>query len=327
MNPTQNQHFISQAEQRLNSINRSNQRIYAFRLVDRDPPKLQLTKAKGHNINKRLSFNDLYSFDVLDKRNRYNFEQLFQRFEEDVTQYTCEFIEKIRRGDANLKDEIIKIFRLKLLNVFRSPYSIKTILDIVQDFIDVHPTNPVLYREYERVMFGNKTHQSYLCKSLGITEDQYNDWLRCLFLLLNHVDDKNLTLFDKIVAGLFNDGNLYRMVRLCTYDNETCLLSDNGFVNRSDHPSRLIMAFNLCSHAFVQYAFSDIDAFIDEQIGDIPQRYREAVERDKSGPKNVKIIHNHNDLESLQTYNMNVVLHCHNHVYNSAKRCHGVEVV
>ena len=331
MNPTQNQHFVTQAEQRLNSINpnakENDQRIYAFSLVDRDPPKIQLAKGKGHKINKTLSVNDLFSFDVLDKTNRYNFEQLFQPCEDDITRYTCEFFDKIEQSNESVNDEMFRILRLKLLNIIRNPYLIKMTLNIFRPFINVHPTNPDLYREYERVVFGNKPHQSYLCNLFGITEDQYNDWLRCIFLLLIRVDDENLTSFDKVVANLFNNGNLHTMISLYTYDNETCLLSDNGFVNCSDNPNRMVMAFNLRSRAFVQYAFSDIDAFIDERVGDIPSRYREGVEQYKSGPKNVTISRHRNDLKSLQGYNMNAVLQCHSHVYNSAKKCHGVEVV
>lgn len=330
INSTRNQHFVSQAEQRLNSINpnarKRNQQIYAFSLVDRVLPSIRLDEEK--KISNTLNFHDLFSFDVLDSTSQGNFEQLFRRYETGITRYTCRFVEKATRGESDVKDEMVHIFLLKLLNSFRNPYSIVKTLNTFPNILkNVHPTDSKLYKEYERVVFGNKPHQEALCQRLGITRDQYHDWLRSLFILLNHIDDDSLTLFDKMVASLFNNGNLHVAIILCTYDEKTCLLSDNGFVNLTDHPRHMVMGFNLYSHGFVQYAFMDIDSFIGERLGAIPQRLREVVELFKEEPKKVTIYHERNNIELLQTYNMNVVLQCHRHVYNSAKECYGVKIV
>lgn len=330
-NPTWNQHFVAQAEQRLNSstpaARASDQRIYAFSLVDRDPPKIHLTNRRGRKVASTLRFNDLFSFDVLDGKNRYNFEQMFQRYEEEITRHSLGFINKIKRRESAVKEELVRVFLLKLLNSFRNPYSVQRTLNTFPAILkNVHPTDPVQYQEYERVVFGNKPHEEALCQQLGITVHQYRVWLRSLFILLHLRDGAGLTLFDEIVVSLFHNGNLHVGVRLCTYDAETCLLPDNSFVNWSDHPGRMVMAFNLYSRAFVQYAFQDIDAFVEETVGPIPQRFREALEQHKSGPKSVMIRHDHNDLQSLQTYNANAVLQCHSHVYNAAKKRYGVQV-
>ena len=330
-NPTWNQHFVTQAEQRLNSsipaARASDQRIYAFSLVDRDPPKIHLTNRRGRKITSTLSFNDLFSFDVLDRTNRYNFEQMFQRYEEEITRHSFGLIDKIKRRESAVKEELVRVFLLKLLNSFRNPYSVQRTLNTFPAILkNVHPTDPVQYQEYERVVFGNRPHEETLCRHFGITAVQYRDWLRSLFILLHLPDGASLTLFDQVVASLFNDGNLHVGMRLCTYDTGTCLLPDNGFVNWSDHPGRMVMAFNLHSRAFLQCAFVNIDAFVEEEFGPIPQRYREALEQHKSGPKRVTIHHDHNDLQSLQTYNANAVLQCHSHVYSAAKKCCGVQV-
>ena len=333
MNKTaRNHHFVSQAEQRLNSSNpnarENDRRIYAFNVIDRDPPRVRLTNRRGKKIVNTLSLNDLFSFDVMDTASRDNFEHLFSRYEERITEYTRRFIEKVTNGESDAKEEMVHVFLLKLLNSFRNPYSIVKTLNTFPSILkNVHPTDSVLYKEYERVVFGNKPHQEALCRRLGITIDQYHDWLRSLFILMNHIDSDDLTLFDKMVASLFNDGNLQVAVRLCTYDDKECLLSDYGFVNWSDHPQHMAMAFNLCSRAFVQYAFWNIDSFINERIGAIPHRFREAVERFKTEPKVVTIYHENDNFESLRTYNGNAVLQCHSHVYSAAKECYGVEVV
>ena len=332
INSTRNQHFVSQAEQRLNSINPSakvsNQRIYAFSLVDRDLSTIRLASQRGTKISNTLNVSDLFSFDVVDRANRHNFEQLFQRYEADITLYTRRFIEKVARREPDVKDEVVHIFLLKLLNSFRSPYSIVKTLNTFPSILkNGHPTDSMLYKEYSRVVSGNKPHQEALCRRLGITRDQYHDWLRSLFILLSNIDDDTFTLFDKVVASLFNDGNLRITIRLCTYSEKTCLLSDNGFVAWTDQPHHMVMAFNLYSHGFVQYAFLSIDSFIDERIGAIPQRFREAVERFKAEPKEVTIDNEEDNLESLHTYNRNAVLQCHSHVYNATKECYGVDVV
>ena len=331
-NATRNQHFVTQAEQRLNSssfADRDNdQRIYAFSVVDRDPPTIRLTHRRGREITRTLSFNDLFSFDVLNKKNRYNFEGMFRRYEADIARLSVGLVDKIKRGDSAVKEELVRVFLLKLLNSFRNPYSVRRTLNTFPDILkNVHPTDPVQYQEYERVVLGNKPHEESLCREFGITADQYRVWLRSLFILLNLPDGARLTLFDQIVAGLFNDGNLQVQMRLCTYDTETCLLPDNGFVNWSDRAGVMAMAFNLHARAFVQYAFQDIDAFVEEKVGTISQRYRDALEQHKSEPKRVSIHHDDNGLQSLQTYNANAVLQCYRHVYGAAKASCGVRVV
>ena len=235
-NPTRNQHFVTQAEQRLNSstpdARESDQRIYAFHLVDRDAPTIRLTHRSGRKITSTLRIRDLFSFDVVGRKNQYNFEEIFQRYEEDITRASFDLIDKIERGEPDVKEELVRVFLLKLLNSFRSPYSVQRMLNTLPDVLkNVHPTDPVQYQEYERVVFGNKPHEESLCRQLGITADQYRDWLRSLYVLLSLRDGASFTLFDAIVASLFNDGNQHVVVRLCTYDTETCLLPDIGFVN------------------------------------------------------------------------------------------------
>ena len=77
INNTRNQHFISQAEQRLNASNLSakpqKQRIYKFKVDNRETSCVSLTNRNGVKICNNLSEQDLFSFDVLDeKKDRYN---------------------------------------------------------------------------------------------------------------------------------------------------------------------------------------------------------------------------------------------------------------
>lgn len=90
-NPTRNQHFISQSEQRLNAINpgaeRRDRRIHAFRLVDRKNLVVAYEQDEGVLLLNNLSFEDLFSLDVQD-RFRLNLEECFQRYERDVAAHT-----------------------------------------------------------------------------------------------------------------------------------------------------------------------------------------------------------------------------------------------
>ena len=335
VNETQNQHFVSQAEQRLNAINSNakqiNQRIYAFSIVDRDSSEIHLLNQKGRKINSNLSFQDLFSFDILNRTHRRNFEEIFQRYEENITLYTCRFTTKIKQEDSNVREELVNIFALKLLNTLRNPYSIARSLRIFPDILkNSHPTDPHLYREYEHAVYGNRPHQQTLCRHFGITLDQYNEWIRCLFILLNYVNDKNLTAFEEIIVSLFNDPNLHIGIRLFTYNQETCLLPDIGFVDFGDDPGTMAMAFNLYSRAFVQYVFLNRDTFLEKheaRVGPIPQRHREAFEQWKSQQKTVSIYPELNNLDLLRAYNAGAVLQCHSHVYGSAKKYCGIRVV
>jgi hypothetical protein len=86
-NGTVNQHYISQAEQRLNSANPAaknrNQRIYEFQVISREPILLQLLDSRGRKIENALSFNDLFSFDIIGQLDlRSNLEALFGTYEQ-----------------------------------------------------------------------------------------------------------------------------------------------------------------------------------------------------------------------------------------------------
>ena len=65
-NTTKDQHFISQVEQRLNALNPAarpeNQRIYEFKVVDREQHVVELTDVRGKSIVSSLSIFDLFSW-------------------------------------------------------------------------------------------------------------------------------------------------------------------------------------------------------------------------------------------------------------------------
>ncbi|PNK60786.1 hypothetical protein [Psychrobacter sp. FDAARGOS_221] len=125
-NLTKNQHYISQVEQRLNAMNpkakKENQRIYVFNVESRDlNPTVVLNSKKGVKIENNLSLIDLFSFDVLEDGEKYNFESLFNRYEKRIADNTKSLLAKIESNKNDIKDEVIYIFISKFINAIRNP--------------------------------------------------------------------------------------------------------------------------------------------------------------------------------------------------------------
>lgn len=186
---TKNQHFISQIEQRLNACNPNAapayQRIYEFKIVDRDNHVLRLMNNNGKGIESNLSMFDLFSFDVdKDKNIRINFEHAFHRYESQMPANTERILLAHSKGDSNISSEVFNLFVAKLVNFIRNPYSVAKVVNTFGCFAEVHPTNPAIYDTYVRTLTGRRPHQAHLCRSLDISDDQYKTWLRLLFMLL-----------------------------------------------------------------------------------------------------------------------------------------------
>lgn len=188
-NDTRNQHFLTQGEQRLNALNpqaaSNNLRIYSFKLVDRENYLLEPESPRGRPIGSNLSLFDLFSFDVLDDSNlRLNFESLFHRYEKYIEIHTNSLLAKLNTGDSDIKAEIIDLFAAKLLNFVRNPFCIQKVLNTFPGIVNYNPTDPTLFASYQRIVTGKKPQQEYLCSTLGISDAQYVEWLRLLFMLL-----------------------------------------------------------------------------------------------------------------------------------------------
>lgn len=202
---TKNQHFLSQTEQRLNSLNPDvdvkSQRFYEFELIDREDYKVSLRSPKGVVIGKTLSLYDLFSFDVLKDSDRYNFEALFTRYEPNTKKVTGELIRKLGIPGSNIAPEIVNIFAIKFLNFVRNPFSVKKILNTFPAVSAVQPTDPIHLANFNRVLIGRKPQQRYLCGKLGIFEVEYISWLAVLFVLLTPLAKDNSNFLNNMVEG------------------------------------------------------------------------------------------------------------------------------
>lgn len=332
---TKNQHYISQAEQRLNAINpkakKENQRIYSFSINSRDSNTViaHLDSREGVKIKNNLSLNDLFSFDVLEDGEKYNFEKLFHKYETIIKDNTKRLLAKIALNNEDIKDEVIAIFISKFINAIRNPYSIKMILNTFSALKGIVPTNPIHRENLERVLQGSKPQQSYLCNHLSITESEYKEWLGIVFLLLTPMDeDRQLNLLEIIIKNIFENPNLYIGIHIYTFNNETCLLSDRGFNLSQSHyfDKKMVWEFNLSSKSFVRYSFKRFD--LENLIPDTPNiNWKEILDFCKLQPKSISYESKHNDLRELEQYNQNTVTYCHERVFNSQPNCYGIKVV
>jgi hypothetical protein len=329
--PTKNQHFVPQIEQRLNAANPcardENQKIYAFNLVDRENHKIKLrnsggikiTKSQNHKITKSLSLNDLFSFDILEKDpQRYNFESLFQKYESSIKDNTLSLLEKLSTNGTDITPEILNIFISKFINFVRNPYSIKKVLNSFPALTKVHPTDPFLYENFERILRGRKPHQKYLCEELEISEKEYAEWLSVIFLLLAPFDKEKPNLLEQIIKSIYESRESFIMIMIYTYDEKTCLLSDRGYSIPLPEHDHMAFDFNLCSSAFIRYVFGNIDAIAPKIAS------KERIELFKSMPKIINAQQFSNDLNALEQYNRHVVYQCFETVFNSSTECYGL---
>ncbi|WP_305845693.1 hypothetical protein [Photobacterium kishitanii] len=156
INKAHNHHYIAQVEQRLNAINpdisKENQRIYSFSVIDREKYEISLNHTNGIKIKDNLSDDDLFSFDVVDNSFRMNLESAFGQYEKRVGQFTESLLQKINNDNLDFKEEILSIFSLKILNIFRNPYCIKKTLNIMGELAFYQPVEKELQAIYKKLM-------------------------------------------------------------------------------------------------------------------------------------------------------------------------------
>lgn len=316
-------HFISQAEQRLNSINPQaedvNQKIYSFTVHDRETHSVVLDSENGSKIKSVLCLNNLFSFDVIDKSYRLNFEAQFGVYENSISQNTLSLLTKTETLGSDLKSEVLEIFRLKFLNFLRNPYSVKNILNTLGCLRGIVPTCPADYAYFIRVLNGRRPQQSYLCQKLGISNEEYKDWLAVLFMNLS-VESNNLNLMDSMITELFESPSLVISICVHKYTQERCLLSDSGMVFWEDDFGNMVFNFNLSSHSFIQYGFFNIDKGMYEQFP------VETVDRFKKQPKDINVRCETDNFDALRVYNSLAVYQSKAKVFCSSASPYGINV-
>jgi len=331
-NPTQNQHFISQSEQRLNAINpraadRRSRRIFAFTLADRDKIVVTLDRDEGIPLRENLAFNDLFSLDIQGKL-RLNLETCFQRYERDVATHTRSLLTKLDMRQPDIKAEFIGLFESKFLNLLRNPHSVKKVLNLLGDSLSrFAPTDPQLLQAY-RKLASPKPHQEPILRAFGLTSEDYRRWLQSLFLMVA-VDMEGGSILDHVVRNMLQRSTVHATVHRYSESNPTalCLLSDRGIndLSPSDETKTMIMwDFNLTSKAFIRLGLSNLSESVPLNFPHIAPEMARQIQRLIQGRINVEV--RDNDLKTLANYNVNAVHQCAQRVFCAGRSPHGVHV-
>ncbi|OAJ61493.1 hypothetical protein A6V36_24280 [Paraburkholderia ginsengiterrae] len=313
-NETRNQHFLPQVEQRLNAHNpdapASKQRIYAFKVIDREALTMQLESKRGRSIANNLSFLDLFTFDTsFDTSERMNFESLFRQYENQVASLTNSLLQKMETGQRDNTDEVVDLFAAKLLNFSRNPYSVTKVLNTFGVLADYRPTDPKKQRLFDRIVEGRKPQQAWLCAQLGLSDTDYVKWLKMLFMLFMEGTPSGESMLDMTARSIFERKGHHAAVLISRYSKPGCLLSDRSFSTNIDRPDANGFDFNLSSRAFIRYLFIETDGVVP------PAAPRHLVEMYRQQTHDVQLMHFTDNEPLLKGFNRNVVYQCYSHVF------------
>ena len=179
------------------------------------------------------------------------------------------------------------------------------------------PTDPELAKIYDAILSGRKPHQRYLCSALGISSEEYKDWLSALFMLLIRPENGHPNFLETMVKGLYENPSLHIMVSVYIFEGEHrdkyCLLSDRSFSMPLPEDQATSFDFNLCSNAFIRYIFVNIEKAAPREA---PPLLLHAYKNMKKSI-NVQVIRS--DLSALGIYNKHVIYQCKKNVYCGTK--------
>ena len=295
-------------------------RIYSFEVVNRENYTIALESQNGRLIGSNLSLFDLFSFDIPGGSSlRLNFESLFQKYEAHIEAHTKSLLTKLNARSRDIKVEIIDLFAAKLLNFVRNPFSIVKVLNSFPGVASYDPADPALLADYRRIVSGRKPHQAHVCAQLGISDAQYVEWLRLLFMLLVPMTEGRPNFFEEMIKGLLENRKLHVAAFVCEYDSARCLLSDRGFSQPiEDGPHMMAFSFNLCSTAFADFIFADPATLLQGKAS--PEFIAQAIASWELLPeKAINVTLLRNNLDMLARYNRRVVEQCYKRVYCSVK--------
>jgi len=326
LNTTRNQHFISRAELRLNATDRStakrNPRIYSLVVQDREAWRLKLERSRGTRIGSTLSHADLFSFDVLDERRRANLEETFQRYEETIAEQSKTLHEMVAAGEqTRIKEVLENLFIAKFLNFLRSPFCVRKVLSTIGRADEYLPTDPGLAAAYSHVLHGSRPHQERVCAAYGLESEEYEKWLRCLFVLLAVEVQGRGSILDVVLGELFATSawgaGVYSYIG--APDGQVCLLSDRGFNTPANDRGQLIIEFNIAARIFTSYCFLDVSELLPEAV----QRHGITTLISGIDPA-IWLVDR--DLDALAQYNRRTLYQCKQRVYSASARPYGVSV-
>ena len=162
-------------------------------------------------------------------------------------------------------------------------------------------------------MSGRKPHQARLCAELGISEAQYVEWLRVLFMLLVPMAEGHPNFFEDMIKRLLENRKMHVAAFVFEYDSARCLLSDRGFSQPIADGPHMAFSFNLCATAFVDYIFADPATIVQGKAS--PEFIAQAIATWERLPeKQIHVTFLRNNLDMLARYNRRAIEQCYQRV-------------
>lgn len=324
-NDTRNQHYVSQVEQKLNSIDPSvdkkKRRIYEFESLNRDAQEYKICVEDGVKIEKNLTFNDLYSLEIFDDGTRDNFEKYFCQLEEKIEELTKEVL----ASEQLDKEILLTLFNAKLMNVIRNPYCILSTINTYLFFCDYTPIDEYLENHFNKIKTMNPNENLLL--KLGINGEQYKSWLKIIFYMVVPIElnnGKTLNFSKELIKNIFNPENMCIAINLAIHDKEVCLLSDRGHVDWSAtlQDSGFGYEFNLTKHAFIHFIFiennlDNLSKFMHLPTDILATMKKRGINKLDQPWQMINKFENNDEVFS--SYNSRVMYQCHTHFYAADK--------
>jgi hypothetical protein len=254
-----NHHFISQAEQRLNAIdktvNNKNQRIYSFDILHREDPKLKASSPKSVRIEENFARTDLYTLSVLESGGQHNLEDAFFKYENDSSRLAQSLLQKLdSSAPETLGSELVRLYQLKLINTLRNPYAIRRTLDMFSQLRGVVPADEALRAHFKSLDGAYRPQVEKICAEFKVSEEEYIDWLKVLYLLILQPIEGERNLIEVLMWGLFNNSDAIKSFSVYRYSDDTkdrgILLCDQIIDLRYGEGMQFQM-FNLDSSSFI----------------------------------------------------------------------------
>lgn len=297
INNKRNHHYISQAEQRLNALDEDPNRIYKFKKTE---SSVVMVGEKAVGIKNNLSAKNLFTFSNSENGENYNFEDIFSRYENNITLLNRTFNNKMSINDENLCKEIFEIFLCKFVNMIRNPYSVRLVIEILSEFEKYIPSSNDINHMDKKIVNLENNNKDQVCQIFGFSEDDYRRWLRIIFLTLGRYNRENgFTPIDYLVEQeLLNPHKTVVRIDVYKYDNERCLISDKGFCElKAEHGFNL--TFNIDKKCLVSFTFvSGNGETVDEKDSEF-------------------VVHK-NNIDALKKYNSACIEQSHEHVFCSS---------
>lgn len=330
-NRIRNQHFVSAAEQRFNACDSERTDIYEFHLSRQS--RLHDAEIDGRErvlIQTNLAFRDLFTFDAVEESVT-NFENLFQAFENHSTDIVRRFLSKVENSDFDILDDLISIWSLKFLNMFRNPHCIAKTLNHVKN----HDRFYLKYPEYEiyKQAIESMQQNEYFQEFHRITEvdfKTYQEWLKALLLMLLPIDNNWEELrrdpFSKCILGqvsldlLTDDLVTVIQVHLLTNDGpDRFILSDRSHTAHSypDDPF-MVLNFNLTDQCLLTFATFHRALASPEVFSTFDLSPTHNISGDINGQQaTIKFGVSLNDEQIVQKYNQRAIYYAKEYVYCS----------